>query len=141
LGELDCRHYIHQLINNDDENIIIENIINNYINVINQHIKNKIIIFFSIIPPVKIEDYEKVNGPVNHMYTFNGTNEERVRYTNKMNKLLKEKCKEYGYYFFEPYDKYTNSDGTLNFNLSNTSNHIKDNNNIIEQFLELYNII
>jgi hypothetical protein len=141
LGELDCRHYIKQLINNEEENTIIENIINNYITAIDTYIKNKKIIIFAIIPPVKIEDYENKNGKVHHKYTFNGTNEERVRYTNKMNKLLKEKCKEYNYYFFNPYTIYKNSDETLNFNLSNGSNHINNNNNIITQFIELYNTI
>jgi len=140
LGELDCRHYINKLINND-EDIVIENIINNYISTINTHITNKTIIIFAIIPPVKVEDYENLNGKVSHNYGFNGTNEDRVRYTNKMNKLLKEKCKEYNYYFFEPYNNYKNKDETLNFSLSTGSNHIGNNSNIIEQFIELYNTI
>ena len=62
-----------------------------------------------------------------------GTDEERVLYTQLMNRSLKEKCIEEGFTFFNYYDDYARLDGTLKFELSDGICHIKDNSMLLEK--------
>ena len=45
------------------------------------------IIIVGVIPQTKQSDYEILNGPILHEFPFVGRDEDRVRYTNKVNKL------------------------------------------------------
>ena len=85
----------------------------------------------------KQSDYESLNGPITHEYPFVGTDEERVRYTSKMNKLLEEKSIENGYIYFNPYSYYTRLDGTLKFDFSDSTVHLRENSYFLEKFIEL----
>ena len=45
------------------------------------------IIIAGVIPPVKRNDYESIHDPILHEFPFVGSDENRVIYTNKVNKL------------------------------------------------------
>lgn len=42
--------------------------------------------------------------PILHEFPFIGTDEDRVRYTKKMNELLEKLSNKNGYIYFNPYD-------------------------------------
>jgi hypothetical protein len=140
-GEVDCRCHIHRQIKlgfNEDD--VIYDLVNKYIQTIQNNTKdmNINIVIVGVIPPTKIKDYEKFSGEVKHEFPFIGTDEDRVRYTYKVNTLLEELSIQNKYLYFNPYDYYINLDGTLNHELSDTFNHILYNTHILDKFVELY---
>ena len=54
----------------------------------------------------------------NTEFPYLGTDEERKMYVLYFNEKLKEKCAEYGYVFFDVYDKYVDVEGFLDEELS-----------------------
>ena len=56
--------------------------------------------------------------------------------TKKMNALLQQKCIEQNYIYFDPYANYTDEQGCLKYELSDTICHIKDNTYILEKIKE-----
>jgi len=140
-GEIDCRTNIGKQINlgrNEDE--IIETLITNYFKTIANTSFDKIIIV-GIIPPTKQNDYEKIHGPILHKHPFVHSDEDRVRYTKKMNHLLNEYCNKYNYIYFNPFDYYTREDGTLKYEFSDLTVHLGNNTYFLNKFYELYNEI
>jgi len=92
-GEVDCRCHIQRQINaGNAEDDIIKELVNNYFKTIKNNIgdDNLKIIIVGVIPPTKQIDYETLHGPIRHEFPFIGTDEARVRYTNKVNILLEE---------------------------------------------------
>jgi hypothetical protein len=140
-GEVDCRCHIQRQINlgrNEDD--IIDELVSKYF----ETIKNNVIIYgkiviVAIIPTTQQNELESIHGPILHEYPFVGTDENRVRYTKKMNELMNKYCKKKNYIFFNPYDEYTREDGTLKYELSDTYGHLGQNVYFLEQFIELYN--
>ena len=55
-----------------------------------------------------------------------GTDEDRKKYTEYMNLKLKEYCEKYSFIFFDIYEKYSDENGFLKRELSDTNCHIKD---------------
>jgi hypothetical protein len=96
------------------------------------------IIIIGIIPPTLQYDYEIQNGPKTH-HPFEGSDENRVRFTIKMNKLLKEYCHKYSFIYFNPYSYYTKENGTLKYELSDKTVHFGDNKYFLEKIYELVN--
>lgn len=141
-GEVDCRcHIQRQIILGRNEDDIINELVVNYFNTINNNTLNigaKIIIV-GVIPPTKKNDYERINGPVLHEFPFLGSDEDRVRYTKKINKLLEELSIINNYYYFNPYSYYERPDGTLKYELSDKLVHLGNNSYFLEKFIELYN--
>ena len=140
-GEVDCRCHIQQQINlNFNEDDIIQNLIEKYFktikNNINKHFK---IIIIGIIPPTSKICYENKNGPITHEYPFIGSDEDRVRFTNKMNNLIQEYCDNNNFIYFNPYSYYTRENGTLKYELSDSTVHLGDTNYFLEQFYNLIN--
>lgn len=140
-GEIDCRCHIQRQINlgrNEDE--IIHELVSNYFNTIKNNTKELIIkiIIVGVIPPTKQSDYETLHGPITHEFPFVGTDEDRVRYTNKVNKKLEEMSVDNNYIYFNPYSYYTRQDGTLKFELSDNTVHLGDNSYFLECFKFLY---
>jgi hypothetical protein len=140
-GEIDCRcHIQRQIILGRNEDDIINELVTNYFNTIKNNMINidaKIIIV-GVIPPTKKNDYEKINGPVLHEFGFFGTDQDRVRYTKKINKLLEELSIENNYIYFNPYSYYERPDGTLKYELSDKLVHLGNNSYFLEKFDELY---
>lgn len=138
-GEVDCRCHIHRqkiLVRDVDE--ICNELVVQYFNTIKNNIKQyKQIIICAVVPATQKHECENIHGPIKHEFPFVGTDDERVIYTNKMNILLKQKCLENNFIYFDPYDYYKNSNGTLNFSLSDNNVHIGDNRHIIEKFKDI----
>lgn len=133
-GEIDCRFRVNQQINlgrNEDD--IINQTVNIFFKRISEITLYKKIIIVGVIPPVSKNNFNS-NG---YQYPLNGSDEERVRYTLKMNTLLEEKCKELNYKYFNPYNFYTRSDGCLKYEYSDNTVHLKDNTFFLEQFSKI----
>jgi hypothetical protein len=140
-GEVDCRCHIQQQINyGKNEDDIINELVNKYFTTIKNNTKGldiKIIIV-GVIPPTKQYDYEVLHGPIKHNFPFVGSDKDRVRYTNKVNKLLQEKAVECNYIYFNAYSYCTRPDGTLKHEMSDTIQHLGDNSVFLENFVNLY---
>ena len=142
-GELDCRSIIQRHIDmGRDENDVISDLVINYFLTIARNIQiSKKIIVTAIIPPTRQNEYETEHGPILGEFSFVGSDEDRVRYTKKINSLMKDLCISNEYIYFDPFDFYKNEDGTLKHELSDNGVHIGDNGYFIEEFLEIYNNI
>ena len=139
-GEIDCRcHVFRQKELGRDEDVIILELVLQFFRALTTHIKaHKQVIVVAVIPPLKKDDYEKVHGPITHAFPFLGTDEDRVRYRNKVNTLLKILCEKHRYTFFNPYDDYYRApDGTLKYELSDTYCHLGNNTHFLEEFAKI----
>lgn len=130
-GEVDCRCHIGKqlLLGRKLDEIILE-LINNYINSINENLigYNNIKIIICCVPPQMNQQYfENLHGPITHEFPFIGTNEERINYTLLVNNELKKQCIENSFYFLDYYEYYTNNEGTLKTELSDNICHIRHN--------------
>ena len=98
------------------EDDIIHELVQAYFKTIENNIKYfKNIIVTAVIPATRRHDCESIHGPIRHEYPFVGSDDDRVRFTNKVNKLYELNCKEKGYIYFNPYEFYSRPDGTLNW--------------------------
>jgi len=142
-GEIDCRCHIQKQIDlGKDEDTIIHDLVCQYITTVkNNVIHSKHIIIVGVIPPTKQTDYEKNNGPITHEYPFVGSDENRVRYTRKLNQLLENMCQQNKFIYFNPHSDYTRDDGTLQYELSDLTVHLGDNSIFLRKFIELYESI
>ena len=140
-GEVDCRCQIQRQIDaGRDEDEVINELVNNYFRTIKNNINNEIkTIVVAVVPPTKQNDYEKIHGPILlHEFPFVGSDNDRVKYTNKVNNLLEEISNNKGYIYFNPFSYYTRPDGTLKHELSDLNVHLRDNSFFLEKFNELY---
>jgi hypothetical protein len=125
-GEIDCRCHVHKYQN-------IDYIVKKYFEVIsNLPLKNVKICIYNIVPPTRKDDTND-----NPEYPFTGTDEERKGYQLYFNKKLKEGCEDYGYIFFDIYDKYIDDNGFLIRELSDGTVYIADGKYISEFLLSL----
>ena len=141
-GEVDCRCHIgKQILLLRELNEIIYELIDKYIDSIKNNLINydNLKIIICCVPPQMNQQYfENIYGPITHEFPFIGTNEERIKYTNLVNSIIKNKCLENNFIFFDYYDYYENNEGTLKIELSDNICHIVKNKYILD---ELYNII
>ena len=139
-GEVDCRCHIQRQIHNGrDEDDIIQELVEKYIAAIRNNIEKKCkIILVAVIPQTKQNDYETLHGPILHEFPFVGKDEDRVRYTNKVNAKLEEQANIHNYIYFNPYAYYTRADGTLKYELSDKIIHLGDNSHFLEKFYDCY---
>lgn len=139
-GEVDCRCHIQRQINNGrNEDDIINELVDKYFLTIRNNVTKKCkIIIVGIIPPTKQNDYETINGPILHEFPFVGDDTNRVRFTQKMNNALKDKCLINNTIYFNPYDYCTRSDGTLDYDFSDRCVHLLQNAQFLTKFNELY---
>lgn len=138
-GEVDCRCHIQRQIDigrNEDD--IISELVDKYYLTIKNNIIQNIIIIVGVIPPTKRYDYESIHGCIMHEFPFVGKDEDRVRYTIKVNKKLEEYAKINKYIYFNPYDYYTRHDGTLKYELSDKTVHLGDNAYFLDKFNDVY---
>lgn len=142
-GEVDCRCHIQRQINlGKEENQVIKELAETYFHTIKHHIGMDVkVVIVGVIPPTKQTDYEAIHGPIQHEFPFVGSDEERCRYTNKLNTLLKEHSKRNHYTYFNPYAFYTREDGTLKYELSDSIVHVGNNTVVLEEFISLYHHI
>ena len=141
---MDCRCHIQRQINfgRNEDNVISE-LVSNYFETVKNNIINidaKIIIV-GVIPPTKQYDYEIINGPILHEFPFVGSDECRVRFTNKVNILLEEHSNINNYIYFNPYSYYERPDGTLKHEFSDSSVHLRNNIYFLDKFIDLYTTV
>lgn len=140
LGEIDCRCHVHKHVtDNNAYKEIIDSIVNNYFeaiqfNVETSHIKFKNICVYNVAPPVQKETVWE-----NPEYPYLGTDEDRKNYVLYFNSKIKENCKKYNFVFFDVYDKYVDTNGFLNKELSDGNVHIRDSTHIHE-FIKSHDI-
>jgi hypothetical protein len=142
-GEVDCRCHIQRQIDlGRTEDSVINDLVSNYFRTISNSVKShKTIIVVGVIPQTKQRDLESIHGPITHEFPFVGKDEDRVRYTRKVNLCIKELCDLVGYRYFDPYSHYSRDDGTLKFELSDTTGHLGDNSVFLNKFVDLYKSI
>lgn len=124
-GEIDVRCLIYNQIHekNRQEDEIIDTLVRDYIN--NLLSVYSEIGILSVTPPAK--------SYVNHAeFPFVGPDEDRVRYTLKLNKKLEQKCQEHNLLFINIYDAYKDANGFLIKELSDGDVHIKDKSRVKE---------
>lgn len=133
-GEIDCRFHIHRHITEvNDYKSIIDSIVDNYFIKIKKAVEvfdNLKTAIYNVVPPV-----QRYNTHENPLAPYVGTDEERKSYVLYFNKKIQEKCIEYGFIFFNVYDKYTDSNGYLNKMYSDTNVHIA-NGIFLKEFVE-----
>jgi hypothetical protein len=133
-GEIDCRNHIYKHITEENTYTqIIDSIVDNYF----IKIKDAIETFdtlktsvYNVIPPS-----QEQNAHADNVYPFLGTDNERKAYVLYFNKKLQEKCIEYNFLFFNVYDKYIDTNGFLNRELSDGNVHI-GNGKYLKQFID-----
>jgi hypothetical protein len=138
-GEIDCRCHIQRQINSgkNEEDVINELVTNYFMTIINNIMdRDLIVVIVGIIPPTKQYDYEQLNGPILHAFPFVGTDEDRVRYTQKMNEKLEAMCSSHNFFYFNPYPYYTRANGTLKYEFSDSTVHLGDNYFFLEKFID-----
>jgi hypothetical protein len=143
-GEIDCRCHVQRQVDmgrNEDD--IINELVTNYIKTIKSNITavSVNVIIVGIIPPTKKTDFETYNEPITHNFPFLGSDDDRVRYTSKINISLEAAAKNNNYIYFNPYFYYTRDDGTLKHELSDLTVHLGDNSHFLKSFVELYETI
>jgi len=134
-GEIDIRcHICNQILFGKDEDTVCSKLVKEYFNTIYNNVKvYKAIIIVAVPPPADSNDHTH-----KHYLPFIGTNEERVRYTLHMNKLLEEYCNKYGYIYMDPFNFYKREDGCLNYTLSDNCIHVGNNTHFLNEFYKLY---
>jgi hypothetical protein len=134
-GEVDCRcHISRQIMAGRDENEIMNELVQKYFDAIRKNITTfKAIIITGIIPPTERNDYESRYGPITHEFPFVGTDEERVRFTERMNYLIRDHCQGSGFYYFYPYQNYKRDNGCLKYELSDLCVHIGQNSHVLQE--------
>jgi hypothetical protein len=132
LGEIDCRCHIHNFIQNNLYQNIIDEIVHNYFEAIKENSEdmNIKIAVYNVVPPVRKGTVEE-----NGYYPFLGSDQNRLIYTLYFNNKLKEYCMKYGYIYFDIYSHYADKDGFLIRELSDGEVHIRDGF-YIKEFLE-----
>tara|TARA_B100000900_G_scaffold96327_1_gene79415 strand:- start:392 stop:994 length:603 start_codon:yes stop_codon:yes gene_type:complete len=136
LGEIDCRCHIYKHISKEKTyNMIIDEIIENYIDAIELNIKLcnaklKNICIYNVVPPI-----EKYNTFENREYPYLGTDEERKSYVLYFNECINKKCKEKNWIYFDIYNNYIDSNGYLRKDLSDGNVHIR-NGYYYQKFIE-----
>lgn len=120
-GEIDVRCHIGKQRDLKLRSIeeIINNLANNYLYRIlelKSCYKNLTCIVYSVTPPT--------NAHFSELYPYYGDLEDRVNITKLLNTKLAEMCHFQNLLFLDVYEDYANSDGTLNFLLSDGNVHI-----------------
>lgn len=141
-GEIDCRCHIHKQISlGREEDDVIQELVHAYFNTLkNNLLVYKRIIVVAIIPPTQQKDYEDMNGPITHEFPFIGTDEDRSRYTRKMNQVIESYCKEYGYIYFDPFESCTRENGCLKYEYSDRTVHLRENDFVLDEIYKLLDV-
>ena len=136
-GEIDCRCHVNKHIRTDFTYMdVIDNIVTKYFAQVKIAVDNLCeksgvtdiqVCIYNIVPAVR-----KSTTRENKSFPFLGSDADRKSYTLYFNTRLKELCVEYGFVFFDVYDKYTCADGFIKSELSDGHVHIKNGIHIRE---------
>jgi hypothetical protein len=150
-GEIDIRCHVCKHTKDNNEEIIMTNLCDNYIKTVNtirekKSIKN--VFIYNVIPTRRIDsveyyDVSKIKKYIPYdekdamPFPFIGSDEQRKSNCLFMNQLLKELSKENFFGFIDIYDKYIDEDGFLDMRLSDGSVHI-DDETYLKQYIDNY---
>jgi len=134
-GEIDIRHHIFkQVCLGRDEDEIIYNLVNKYIEtLLLNKIKYKYIGCPSIVPVRR--NFESDQTPIR------GSDVDRLRYTLKLNYLLQRELPRHGIYFMNLYPYYCNSEGYLidDDNYRDNTIHLQHRKEMDEELQKMMN--
>jgi hypothetical protein len=138
-GEIDCRCHIQRQIDGGrKEDDVIGELVDSYLTAIRNIVKfYRAIIIFAVVPPTQKVDYERRNGPITHKFPFLGADEDRVRFTKKVNDALEMGCEKYNYIFLNPYTSYRMDNGCLKYDLSDGHVHVLQNKEVLRELYEV----
>ena len=106
-----------------------------YFESIKKNVKcHKKIVIIALTPQTLIFDFENVNGPITTKHPFVGSDQDRIKYTFTLNKVIQEYCVLNNFYYFDPFDYYKRSDGSLNREFSDRYVHIENNKHFLQKF-------
>jgi hypothetical protein len=131
-GEVDCRGHIGKQISlgrNEDD--IITELTSEYIRTVARIVRAHVVIV-AVIPPTTNAEYRNENPSGG--FPFVSSDDDRVRYTKKVNQSLASLCLQHNFVFFDPYAPYTREDGCLRRELSDGNVHIGDTTHVLSQF-------
>jgi hypothetical protein len=136
-GEIDCRCQLSKYHNRDEYRSfepIIDLITINYLKAVKENIdklgKEVSVWIYNVLPPARKGAFEE-----NQSYPILGTDAERKDYILYMNNRLKSHALQYGWKFFDVYDKYKDEMGVLDWKLSDGNVHV-GNGIHIEEFIQ-----
>jgi|TARA_R110001606_G_scaffold399176_1_gene581314 hypothetical protein len=132
-GEIDCRCHINKY--EPDWKESIDNIVTEYIENVQRNVvglSNVTTCIYNVVPPLERENPINFAAERGSGVPAAGSDKDRQDYTLYMNKKLKERCKKYGYIFFDVYKKYCDEKGFIKVELSDDNCHIRDPKYMIE---------
>lgn len=136
-GEIDVRCCIYNQIHekNREEDEVINTLVDSFVKKILSIYPE--IAIMSVVPPVKFYSGNYNSEANNSAYPFVGPDEDRARYTKKINIKLQEKCVENNLVYINVYDYYRDDDGFLIKELSDGGVHIFQRDKVSEIMKEL----
>lgn len=138
-GEVDCRAHVGKQIElGRNENEVISVLATEYIDTIRRTSSGRIIIV-AVIPPTTSTDLMKAQPNLQARdYPYVSSDQDRLRYTHKLNARLAEICNEYSITFFNPYAPYAREDGFLKRELCDTVGlHVGNSSYVLDSFMTL----
>lgn len=134
-GEIDCRCHLWNQINvngrNEDE--VINTLVSNYFESIKNANYHEIAIM-SVVPTIRYLTGNYDHSRFQEQYPVIGLDSDRLRYVQKINDLLKEKCKENNYPYIDVHSLYCDNEGYMVKEWSDGEVHITDRDRLFDFF-------
>lgn len=139
LGEIDVRCHVYNQIHKKgrDEDVVIIDLISRYFGkVCTMHDD---IALMSIVPPIQydVRKEEVDKDPSFAIYSITGSDEERARYTRKINEGLEKISKQLGILYLDVYNLYKDENGMLPIDISDGNVHILNREKVGNYLKEL----
>lgn len=134
VGEIDIRCLLFKQIYsyNQNEDMVICSLVDNYINNI-QFLDHSKIAISSTVPPAKTKGFEtQQQNTINSKYPFIGSDEDRNRWAIKLNTYLGQQCAKKNIHHIDIYNLFKNKEGFLDEQyIDQDTIHVKKNNTIL----------
>lgn len=123
-GEIDARCHVHQRMSTP---VLLEQLVGNYLDKVRSiRAHGARVGVLSVVPPTTFERSFNLDLPVT------GSDEDRVGYVQRMNRLLADGCRSRGLLFLDIYAEYADEHGMLIVDLADESVHVKDTSRVRE---------
>lgn len=132
-GEIDCRSHMYEYDN--QYKYAINRIVSLYFNSIKDNVdqfQNITTIVFNVIPVARVNSIN--NNPD---FPTIGSDKDRKKYVEHMNRLIEYHCRMNNYHFLDVYSEYSDEEGYLNENLSDGNVHIRDGRYIKDKLMAM----
>lgn len=121
-GEIDCRCHVFK---RSPWHLCIEDLVENYLLAIKKNVEGrdpKNVWIYNVVPPPRRDPPASALNPENPGFPFLGSDQQRLSFVKQMNNLLRKSP----YTFVDVYDKYADSEGFLNMEMSDGHVHVAD---------------